>query len=229
MDELAASNKKIDEAVKRFPIVSFDFERAENINMNACSFAVIGSSKSGKTTVLKYILKKYFSEDLKVFMSQSGTNDIYNNVKKECAFACAYLPDIIKTCYDINKNTKNHYPFCIICDDVVGAKNDKQMTRLLCLYRNMRMSACVVGQDSKMLNPTGRANVNNVLLFWQNTDNRCEDNIKDFLRTYFPRNLSIDEKIELYKKLTADHCFLWIDQLNNTVKRCRLNSGQIVA
>ena len=128
----------------------------------------------------------------------------------------------------INKHTKNHYPFLMIIDDVVGAKNDQQMNKLMCLYRNSRISGIVVGQDIKMLNPTGRANVNNVLLGWQNSDGRCEDNIKDFLRTYFPKSLTIDEKIMLYKNLTRDHHFIWVDQLNDTIKRVKLSPGQIV-
>jgi hypothetical protein len=102
------------------------------------------------------------------------------------------------------------------------------MTKLLALYRNSRMSACVVGQDAKMLNPTGRANVNNVCLFKQNTDNRIEDNIKDFLRTYFPKSLTMDEKIELYRKLTEDHAFLYVNNLDNTIQRCKLMGSQIV-
>jgi hypothetical protein len=227
-DTTAESNRKIEEAIKRFPIEKFDFERDTKKAMNACSFAIVGSSKSGKTTFLKFLLKKHFEDDIKVLMTQSPQADIYNSLKKECAFAPAYIPDIIKTCYLINKNTKNHYPFCCIIDDVVGAKNDRQMTKLLCLYRNSRCSAIVCGQDAKMINPTGRANVNNVCLFWQNTDNRVEDNIKDFLRTYFPKGLTIDEKIELYRRLTADHCFLWVDNLENTIKRCKLMEGQIV-
>lgn len=222
------SLRKVDEACKRYPIEEFDFERDPRKAMNACSFACIGSSKSGKTTFLKYLLAKHFEDDLKVLLTQSPQADIYTSMKKECAFAPAYIPDIIKTCYEINKNTKNHYGFCIIVDDVVGARNDKQMTRLLCLYRNSRCSAIVSGQDLTLISPTGRANVNNVCLFWQNTDNRIEDNIKHFLRSYFPRSLSLEEKIELYRKLTADHCFLWLNNLDNTLKRCRLKSSQIM-
>jgi GTPase SAR1 family protein len=222
------SDKKIEEAMKKFPLERFDFERDTKKAMNACSFAIVGSSKSGKTTFLKHLLSKYFDDDIKVFMTQSPQAEIYNTIKKKCAFAPAYIPDIIKTCYLINKHTKNHYPFCVVVDDVVGVKNDRQMTKLMCLYRNSRMSAVVCGQDAKMLNPTGRANVNNICLFKQNTDNRIEDNIKDFLRTYFPKSLSMDEKIELYKKLTEDHAFLWVDNLNNTIKRCKLTEGQIV-
>jgi hypothetical protein len=128
----------------------------------------------------------------------------------------------------INKNTKNHYPFLVVIDDVTGAKNDAQMNKLMCLYRNSRISGIVVGQDLKMLNPTGRANVNNVLLGWQNSDGRCEDNIKDFLRTYFPKNLNMDEKITLYRKLTKDHHFIWINQLDDTICRVKLQASQVV-
>lgn len=224
----AESDMRIEEAMKKFPIQKFDFERDTKKAMSACSFGILGSSKSGKTTFLKFLLKKQFEDDIKVLMTQSSSADIYNSLKKDCAFAPAYIPDIIKTCYLINKHTKNHYPFCVIVDDCVGIKNDRQMVKLMCLYRNSRISGIVCGQDLMLLNSTGRANVNNLCLFAQNTSNRQEDNIKNFLRTFFPKSLSIEEKIELYQKLTADHCFLWLDQLNGTIKRCKLVGNQIM-
>lgn len=217
----------IDAYVAQFPIEEFDFQRNPDKAMNACSFCIIGSSKSGKTTFLKYLLKEQFKDDIKLFMTQSPQADIYNSIRKSTVFSPEYVPDMIKECYKINKETNNHYPFCVIVDDVVGAKGDKQMTKLLCLYRNSRCSAVCVGQDFSMLNPTGRANVNNICLFYTNTDNRIEDNIKLFLRSYLPRSLSMEEKLILYRKLTEDHCFLWIDCLNNTIKRCRLTASQV--
>lgn len=217
----------IDAYVAQFPIEEFDFERNPDKAMNACSFCIIGSSKSGKTTFLKYLLKEQFKDDIKLFMTQSPQADIYNSIRKSTVFSPEYVPEMIKECYKINKETNNHYPFCVIIDDVVGAKGDKQMTKLLCLYRNSRCSAVCVGQDFSMLNPTGRANVNNICLFYTNTDNRIEDNIKLFLRSYLPRSLSMEEKLILYRKLTEDHCFLWIDCLNNTIKRCRLTAKQV--
>lgn len=217
----------IQRAVSETPILEMDFERDPNPNMRACSFALIGSSKSGKTTMLKYLIKHYFQNDIKVLMSQSLQNDIYDSMKKSMATCPGYAPDVIREMYRINKNTNNHYEFCVIIDDLIGAKNDVQMTKLLCLYRNTRISGIIVGQDSKMLNPTGRANVNHVLLGYQNTDGRCEDNIKDYLRSYFPRWLSMDQKIFLYKKLTEDHCFLWINNLEGTLCRIRLTPEQI--
>jgi hypothetical protein len=228
-EELMTSNTKLQKAIAKFPVTDFNFERDMREHMTACSFAIIGSSKSGKTTFLKYLLKKHFDNDIKTLFTQSLHNDIYTSLKKDMCIAPGYIPDVVKTMYKINKETKNHYHFCIVCDDLIGAKNDKEMTKLLCLYRNSNMSGIVSGQDAMMLNPTGRANVNNVCLFYQNTDGRTEDNIKCFLRSYFPRNLSIDEKIALYKELTKDHHFLWIDNLNNTIQRCRLKPGQIIS
>lgn len=222
------SDQRVADALAKFPIQKFEFERDTKAAMNACSFAIVGSSKSGKTTFLKYLVSKHFSDDIKVLMTQSPQADIYTALKKEVAFAPAYIPDIIKTCYLINKHTKNHYPFLIIVDDVVGVKNDRQMTKTMCLYRNSRISSIVCGQDAKMLSSTGRANVNHICLFKQNTDNRIEDNIKEFLRTYFPRSLSMDEKIDLYKRMTEDHGFIYIDNLNNTITRCKLLESQIV-
>lgn len=214
--------------VSQFPIQEFEFERNPSKAMNACSFGIIGSSKSGKTTFLKYLLKEHFNDDIKVFMTQSPQADIYKSIRKSSVFVPTYVPELIKDCYKINKETNNHYPFCIVVDDVTDAKGDKQMTKLLCLYRNSRCSSIVVGQDFSMLNATGRANVNNICLFYANTDNRIEDNVKMFLRSYFPRNLSMEEKICLYRKLTENHCFLWIDCLNNTIKRCKLSSSEMV-
>lgn len=218
----------MDAAVARFPVSEFSFERDLRPNMSACSFAVIGSSKSGKTTFIKYILHKYFADDIKVLFTQSAHNDIYDSVKKDCCLAAGYMPDVVKAMYKINKSTSNHYKFLCITDDLIGAKNDKEMTKLLCLYRNSGMSAIVSGQDAFMLSPTGRANCNHVCLFYQNTDSRCEDNIKMFLRSYFPRTLSMDEKIELYKRLTSDHHFLYINNLENTIQRCKLRGAQLV-
>jgi GTPase SAR1 family protein len=216
------------EAMKQFPIQDFVFERDERAAMRACSFGVIGSSKSGKTTLIKYLLKHQFGDDMKIFMTQSPQADIYSSIKSECAFAPAYIPDIIKMCSQINKGTKNHYPFLVIVDDVVGVKNDQTMTKLLCLYRNHGISAIVGGQDLTLLSATGRANLNHIILMAQRTSNRVEDNVKHFLRGYFPRNLTMDERIELYKRLTDDHCFLHIDALEGTMRRCRLKPSQLV-
>jgi ABC-type oligopeptide transport system ATPase subunit len=49
----------VDDAMKLFPVMEFKYERDEKEAMSACSFGIIGSSKCGKTTFLKYLLNVY--------------------------------------------------------------------------------------------------------------------------------------------------------------------------
>jgi len=115
----------------------------------------------------------------------------------------------------------------MIVDDVIGFKGDRQLTKLLCLYRNSGLSAIIAGQDLQMLNPTGRCNCNSILLGKLNSAGRVESVVRDFAKTYFPRQLTMDEKIELYQRLTNDHCFLFVDNLNSTMVRVKLNASQV--
>jgi GTPase SAR1 family protein len=178
------NEEAIERAMEMIPIETFEFVRDPRHNMTACSFAVIGSTKSGKTTFVKHLIKTAFADDIKVLMSQSLHNDIYDGMKGKMAVCPGYAPDVIKECYKINKKTNNHYKFMICIDDLVGCKEDPEMLKLLALYRNSVMSAIVVGQAPTMLNATGRANCNHVCLFYQNTDSKCEDTVKAFLRSY---------------------------------------------
>jgi len=218
----------MESAIALYPVTEFDFTRDSTAHMTACSFAVIGSSKSGKTTFINYLLKS-FKDDIKTLFTQSAHNAIYDAMKKDCCIAPDYIPEVIKSMYQINKHTGNKYKFLCIVDDLIGAKNDKEMTKLLCLYRNSGISAIIAGQDPFLINATGRANVNHQCLFYLNSDGRIEDTLKMFLRSYFPRSLTMDEKIGLYKELTKDHHFLWINNLENTIKRCKMTPAQIAA
>jgi len=112
----------MDEETKLFTIHPFHFTRDTREHMSAVSFAVIGSSKSGKTTFIKHLLDKYFKDDIKVLFTQSLHNDIYQSSKEECCIAPGWIPDVVKECYNINKHTKNHYPFLMIQDDLVAVQ-----------------------------------------------------------------------------------------------------------
>ena len=48
-----------------------------------------------------------------------------------------YSPRLIQESYTINSKTKNHYDFCFVLDDVVDKKFDKELLKLLTIYRFM--------------------------------------------------------------------------------------------
>ena len=185
-----------------------------------CSFAFIGSTRSGKTTFLKYILDKYFSKHLSVLMSPSIHAPIYKDV--DDAIACpAYVPAVIKEAYDINKKTDNHYPFLFILDDVVTAKFDKELLKLLTIYRNSHISAIISVQSPILLNSASRGNINFVLLGKLNSDESIEKVVRMYLMSFLQGK--IDDKIRQYKELCEGHHFFVVNNLDGSVFRTKID------
>lgn len=195
----------------------FDFELPEN---GGVSVALLGSTRSGKTTFLKYLLDKHFSKHLKVLMSNSIHAPIYKDMK-DMVKSPLYIPKLVKEGYMINKETKNHYDFLYILDDIVTGKFDKELLKLLAIYRNSNMSAIISIQSPILLNSATRGNLNYVLLGRMNSEEQIEKTIKMYLTSYLDgRNMT--EKIKNYKALTEDHYWIVINNLDGSVYRTKL-------
>ena len=194
-----------------------------------CSFILVGSTRSGKSTIMNYLYKKFFSDYLTTLMSNSLQSGAYDYVKSKVdVISDHYHPEILKDIYRINHATKNHYKALFIIDDVTHIRGDKEVQRLMCLYRNSRMSCIVSGQGLVMMDKLSRGNVNYVMLGKMNSSAEQERNIKDFLQGYFPTTLKMAEKIQLYKRLTDDHCWLLIDSINGILYRTKLRPEQLI-
>jgi hypothetical protein len=183
------------------------------------SFALIGSTRSGKTTLLKHILEKYFEKHITILMSNSIHAPIYKEID-DCIKSPLYSPRIIKEGYEINRKTNNHYPFLFVLDDVVDKKNDKELMKLLTIYRNSGLSTIISVQSPILLNTASRGNVNFVLLGKMNSD----ENIEKVVRMYLMSFLSgrVDDKIREYKRLTEDHHWLLVNNLTGEVFRTKI-------
>jgi hypothetical protein len=195
----------------------FEFELPEN---GGVSVALLGSTRSGKTTFLKYLLDKHFAKHLKVLMSNSIHAPIYKDMK-DMVKSPLYIPKLVKEGYMINKETKNHYDFLYILDDIVTGKFDKELLKLLAIYRNSNMSAIISIQSPILLNSATRGNLNYVLLGRMNSEEQIEKTIKMYLTSYLDgRNMT--EKIKNYKALTEDHYWIVINNLDGSVYRTKL-------
>jgi hypothetical protein len=135
---------------------------------------------------------------------------------------------MLKAMYQINHGTKNHYKFCIILDDLTHVKNDKEYLRLLTIYRNSRINCIISSQGISMFNKTARGNINFVFLGRMNSDAEVEKVIKEYLISYFPKNINMSEKISMYRKCTEDHWFFVIDQVGGDFFRTKLRSDQML-
>lgn len=197
------------------------------VETGGCSVAMIGSGRSGKTTALKYIIDRYFNKHCGVIFSQSAKAEAYKHMKYPLLpLSCAYVPELIQDAYRINKETKNYYPFLFVLDDVPLAKNDKELLKTLTIYRNSGISCLHCVQTPTLINPTCRSNYTFVMLFKNNSTEQIENICKFFLRGVFPKGWVMEEKIRWYKQATEDHHFLFIDNWNGTISRCKIDLSE---
>jgi hypothetical protein len=198
----------------------FKFKSIDSLQLptnGGASFALIGSTRSGKSTAMVYLWEKYFKKHITFLMTLSKQADIYKPLQK-VLISCGYKKELISEPMKLNRETNNKYDFCLIFDDLAtDGKNADEMTKLLTIGRNSAMSAILCGQKMTMLNATGRSNCNYILCFKQNTDSAVKDTVETYLRSYFPPAMSVSEMCRVYKELTQDHQFLCIDTLNDEV------------
>ena len=192
-----------------------------DLETGGITIAMIGSTRSGKTTLLKHAVLKVFDKHIGVLMSPSLHAPVYEDIGKSMVKAPAYVPAVIDECYKINKATKNHYPFLMVLDDIVTAKFDKTLMKSFTIYRNSGITTLMSVQNPIILNSVTRGNINVVLLGYLNSDEACEKAIRMFCYASIPGK-NIEEKIHEYKRLTTDHYWLKIDHLTGEMTRFKL-------
>lgn len=187
------------------------------------SVLLLGSTRSGKTTLQNYIHKEYFHKVMTCVHTWSPQSGIYSELKKRSVFMPDYRPDIINETYQINKACNNRYRFLHIVDDVVGKKNDPMLMKLLTILRNSRISAMITGQELSIFNAICRSNINFVFLGYLNSDMAIKKVVEAYLRTYFPKHYSVLDCMREYKAMTADKYFILIDNIHGTICRTKLD------
>ena len=185
---------------------------------------MVGSGRSGKTTALKYIIDHYFKKHCGVIFSNSSKATAYKEMNYPLIpLSNAYVPELVHDAYCINKETKNHYPFLFVLDDVPLAKNDKELLKTMTIYRNSGIS-CIHGvQTPTLVSPTCRSNYTFYMLFKCNSSEQIENICKFFLRGYFPNTWSMNKKVAWYRENTEDHKFIFVDNWGATVQRCKID------
>jgi hypothetical protein len=194
----------------------FTFKLPENGGVSCC---FLGSTRSGKTTFLKYLLDECFDKHFKVLMSNSIHAPIYKDMK-DIVKSPIYIPKLIREGYEINKGTNNKYDLLYILDDVISAKFDKQLLNLLAIHRNSNLSAIISIQSPILLNSATRGNLNYVFLGRMNSDEQVEKTIRMYLTSYLPGKMT--EKIRRYREMTEDHHWIVIDNLTGDVYRTKI-------
>jgi hypothetical protein len=179
-------------------------------------------TRSGKSTLMLKLYHTFFKKHITTLHTGSHQSEINKPLLKAVALAPMFCSQLIKETTKINEATKNHYKFLHIVDDIVDKRNNKELIKLLTVGRNHRQSVLITGQELSIFNAIGRSNINFVCLFKLGSDMAIEKVIKTYLRSSFPSDMKLADMIKLYKRITGNHGFFLIDNINNTVHTCRL-------
>jgi len=183
----------------------------------------LGSTRSGKTTLIKAFYEYHFKNHITILHTCSPQAKTYDELKKSVALSPEFCPKAIEECMKINMKLNNRYEFLHIIDDCVSSKNDKTMVRLLTIGRNHNQSTLISGQSLTILNSIGRTNINFVFLGKLNSSMGIEQCIKAYLQGIFPSDMRMADKIKLYHQLTSDYNWIVIDCIGGDVFLTKLN------
>jgi Poxvirus A32 protein len=186
------------------------------------SFLLLGATRSGKSTLMNWIYDTFFKSYITILHTGSHQSEIYKPLQKSCCIAPLFASELISETSKINSNTNNHYKFLHIIDDIVDKKNSRELIKLLTIGRNHRLNTIITGQELSVFNAIGRSNINYVILLRLNSDMAIEKVIKTYLRSYFPTGTKLNDMIQTYKELTAEHGFFFIDNLNDKIFASKL-------
>jgi len=197
------------------------------VETGGCSILMVGSGRSGKTTALKYIIDKYMKKHCGVIFSNSSKAHAYKDFHYPLLpMSAAYIPELVNCAYRINKETKNHYPFLFVLDDVPLARNDKELMKTTTIYRNSGISLIHCAQSPNMISPTCRSNYTFFMLFHNNSSEQAENSCKFFLRGVLPSSWKMNDKVAWLQKQTEDHHFILINNWTGEVMRCKIDIGK---
>jgi hypothetical protein len=187
------------------------------------SMLFLGSTRSGKTTMIKACYDEFFHDHISILHTCSPQAETYNTIKKKMALSPQFCPDIINETMILNQRLKNRYEFLHVIDDCVSSKNDKMMVKLLTIGRNSNLSTMISGQELSILNAIGRSNINYIFMGKLNSSMAMEKCIKQYLNGIFPSNMKMNDKIKLYQRLTLNHQWIVVDTIEGRVFLCKLN------
>jgi len=208
-----------------FEVRHFDVTFPSN---GGVSFGLIGASRSGKTTLMKYLYRTHFKKHITIMSTMNPHADIYEDLDAKVLICHDYHPELLREMHELNSHTGNKYPFLFISDDFVNPKikNDGEVTRALTIYRNAGVSSIWSFQGRTLMSSVGRNNLNYIAILKQQTPKEWESVIKEFLSMWLPTGMNMREMIEFCRLATEDHQFFFIDQIEGCCYLTKLTKEQ---
>jgi len=226
MDMAVESSPEIDRIYSELKFSPFNLNM--DITDTGFSVTIVGSSKSGKTYLLKRLLEKYVTnkKSICILCAQNVHNNIYRGYPKDVIMTDAYSSTLVKAGARINKKMNNKFPICYVLDDIITVKNDSKLEDAYLTLRNSLVSIIVLIQNIQLLKSTSRSNSNIIIFKKFNNPKAIEEYVmKEYLGNYPPfRDLKMADKVTLYIKIMNDgnYNFFVLDVLDNSLILCNV-------
>ena len=204
----------------------FDLELPTN---GGISILLCGASRSGKTTLMKYLYKKFFTKHVCCMFSMNRHADIYSDLDSKVIVSDRFHSELLREAHEINTLCDNKYPFLFISDDYVDLKikNDPEISRCMTIYRNANISSIWSFQGRTLMSAVGRNNANYIVVLKQQTPLEWINVIKEFLSMWLPTGMTMKEMVEFCRLATTDHQFFFIDNIEGKCYLSKLSKAQI--
>jgi len=192
------------------------------------SIVLCAASRSGKSSIMKYIYAENFKKCITVMFTMNPHADIYKDMSDKIMVSDSFHPEIIHDMAEINKLTDNNQNFLVISDDYVDnrIKTHPEITRLLSIHRNCGISSIFSFQGRVLLSSTGRNQANYIIIGKQNTPLEYTNVIKEFLSGWLPMGMSMAEMVRFVQEATKDFQFFMIDNIKNECYLTKLSARQ---
>lgn len=189
------------------------------------TFLLLGASKVGKTNLMKYIFENYYSDRkdyISILFAANRQSDVYDSVDKKVIKTHIFQAELVKSMVKLQRGTNNKYNFLLMFDDIVdhSTKDSETMKKLITSYRNSKISSIISIQASHLVNRSNRGNLNYITFHSFRDDSQIQDVMKEFIGSRPPfKNLKMDDKVDLYRKLVSDYHFLFLDTIKDIFVR----------
>lgn len=203
--------------------------------MNGVTYALFGSSGSGKSTIIRKIFiddvysnekEKQLSgglrcarkdEYISILFTESKHADPLKGLKDTddvIIDAMGLNEGVYKWMHMMNHRYEKKYRFVVMIDDVISVKNMPVVYNAFLTYRNMNISSIVSLQYLKLCPLSIRSSLYFCFMLPMNSNEGIEQLVRGYMSMYLPGH-TIDEKIAQYKQMASEHRFFLLDNLNH--------------
>lgn len=175
-------------------------------------YILLGSSYSGKSTLMMQILKELDMLDkrfIKCIMAGNPTTQAYQEDKTIPLFD-GYKKDVIDSFKIINTSLNNKYRFFVCVDDIISLKTTRQIDNLMLSYRNSDISTLLSLQAPTLIYKNVRDNVTFFAFTKFNTISQIDTVLNLLLGDFEPFASAKNDIIrrDMYRKITDDYNFI---------------------